>query len=306
MSDGDLIPFGKHKGRPIESLAEDQQYADWLVQQPWFRERHPKIYNIVINNFCEPSNTPDHNAIQARFLDDDFRLKFASIAIPRLWWYCQSNGEMAATLIDLVATKFLELKAKRDEKPCSVSNIWDYNDRKQITWELSASIGAVVGKDGKCRLVHISRPIFECKGVDVEFSVAAGMDGVIQERFRTDTGAVSNWSVVESKPWSKVAGLEDMSMSFNMSLKIEIKPSIGDDYPQVLRQMRRSGSTFLLTQSYHGEGVDKPTFIKFMDSQGVKVIFEHEIDSAEKISVDDFDREKISKAMSERIIFLGL
>jgi hypothetical protein len=36
---GEIIPFGKYKGQPIEALAGDPQYVAWLLQQDWFRVR---------------------------------------------------------------------------------------------------------------------------------------------------------------------------------------------------------------------------------------------------------------------------
>lgn len=71
----DLIPFGKYKGQRIEVLQNDQQYCDWLMSQEWFRERYSQINTIIVNNFQEPSETPEHNKIQARFLDEDYCLR---------------------------------------------------------------------------------------------------------------------------------------------------------------------------------------------------------------------------------------
>lgn len=74
MSDKDkVIPFGKYKGQPVEVLQGDPAYTDWLTAQPWLRERHAGIYQIIVNNFREPSETPEHNRLQARFLDPAFR-----------------------------------------------------------------------------------------------------------------------------------------------------------------------------------------------------------------------------------------
>lgn len=33
----DRIPLGKYKGWPIEELANDPKYVQWLIKQPWFR-----------------------------------------------------------------------------------------------------------------------------------------------------------------------------------------------------------------------------------------------------------------------------
>lgn len=83
MSD-DLIPFGKYRGQPIEALANDQQYADWLTAQPWFRERYSSLYTVIINNFSVATDTPEHNKLQARLLDDAFVVKLIRAVIPDL------------------------------------------------------------------------------------------------------------------------------------------------------------------------------------------------------------------------------
>jgi hypothetical protein len=36
----DVVNFGKYRGQPIEILASDRGYCDWLMAQPWFRDRH--------------------------------------------------------------------------------------------------------------------------------------------------------------------------------------------------------------------------------------------------------------------------
>jgi len=40
---GDIVPFGKYKGQPVEALQGDPAYADWLAAQPWFlRQGHAR------------------------------------------------------------------------------------------------------------------------------------------------------------------------------------------------------------------------------------------------------------------------
>ena len=72
----EVVPFGKYKGQPIELLAADPQYCDWLASQDWFRERYNKIYTVIINNFAQPEDTPEHNQMQAKFLDSSYTLAF--------------------------------------------------------------------------------------------------------------------------------------------------------------------------------------------------------------------------------------
>ena len=74
-----VVPFGKYKGQPVEAMAADRDYVDWLLAQPWFKDKHETIYTLVVNNFGEPSETPEHNALQALFLDDAFVKKVLAV-----------------------------------------------------------------------------------------------------------------------------------------------------------------------------------------------------------------------------------
>ena len=59
---GQIIPFGKYKGQSIEVLRNDPEYVQWMTTQDWFRERFAWFHTLIINNFGEASETPEHNA----------------------------------------------------------------------------------------------------------------------------------------------------------------------------------------------------------------------------------------------------
>jgi hypothetical protein len=73
----EVIPFGKYKGQPVEVLDSDPQYRNWLSEQAWVRERFPNLHTVIINHHGEPTETPEHNALQARFLSRTFVRCFA-------------------------------------------------------------------------------------------------------------------------------------------------------------------------------------------------------------------------------------
>ena len=78
--DKNLVPFGKYKGQPMEVMKMDTQYCDWIAQQDWFRERYGNLYQVIINNFTEPTETPEHNKLQILFLDNKFCLNFFKVS----------------------------------------------------------------------------------------------------------------------------------------------------------------------------------------------------------------------------------
>lgn len=75
----EVVPFGKYKGQPVEVLLADESYREWLMAQEWFRARYTTIYQTVINYGGEPQETPEHNEMQASFLDDERCFRLAKI-----------------------------------------------------------------------------------------------------------------------------------------------------------------------------------------------------------------------------------
>ena len=71
MEELPTIKFGKYKGNSVLDLLADENYVEWLKQQPWFAN-HKQIYNIVVNQTISTTNnskTPEHNKLQNYFLD---------------------------------------------------------------------------------------------------------------------------------------------------------------------------------------------------------------------------------------------
>jgi hypothetical protein len=176
-----VVPFGKYKGQPVEAMAADRAYMDWLLAQPWFKDQHKNIYTLIINNFAEPSETPEHNALQALFLDDVFVKRVLAV---------HHSGAI-------------------------YEGVWNHRrDFKSLPVEFWVS--------------------FERQGADV---------------------------------YVRAAGV-----GFN----VEIKPSVGDDYPAVLRQIRNiagNGRCILFLEHYNGVGATKLQFVELFNRSGVKVVF---------------------------------
>jgi len=106
-----IVPFGKYKGQPIELMANDPQYVNWALAQESIRKRYPDFVNIIINNFQTPSETPEHNAMQVKFLDKNFASQFAitahNITIPDTYtFHCEEPRFETKMGID-VSYKFI-------------------------------------------------------------------------------------------------------------------------------------------------------------------------------------------------------
>ena len=69
-----VFSFGKYKGRTLaELLATDPGYLQWIAAQGWFADRFAQLHAAVVSRGAAPDDTPEHNALQARFLDPNFK-----------------------------------------------------------------------------------------------------------------------------------------------------------------------------------------------------------------------------------------
>lgn len=206
----EMIPFGKYRGKPVEAMAEDHEYVQWLVGQDWFRSKYPTMFNVVINNFTEPQETPAHNKIQAMFLD----------------------AEVCNRLVALI------LKTARG--PSEGGKNWKVDSISEIE--------------------------FESGGIDV--------------RFRSIFWTLEDACELVKDPdhygyMIKVATGEKKLIKDQRQFAVEIKPSIGDDYPIVLRQMLRINDYLgrqkrvLVYDDFQASGVTESQMGQIFKTQGI-------------------------------------
>ena len=146
----DIIPFGKHKGRSVaEVMAVDPEYIEWLKMQPWLVQNFKPIYNFIIQHSTSNEDTPEHNALQVKFLDNKICCALAQLAWPML---PTSAGEIKitelqmedisdvsfrATVPEIKSIKFfIELKPSLgDDYPAVLRQIKEQMRRSMITHE---------------------------------------------------------------------------------------------------------------------------------------------------------------------------
>lgn len=249
----EMIPFGKYKGQPLEVLEHDPEYADWIAQQSWAKERYPQIVNIIINKFGESEETPDHNAMQAKFLDPS---------------YCV----MAAGALGMF--KF------RENPLNQVAEIVEFAKKHKI------EIGFYKPPSAERMVGHIE---LEVDAIDVQFQILS---------YGTAIATVKNYlSPNETRSTTII-----YANSRNWKLRLELKPTVGDDYPAVLRQMRNNGSDILVYGKYSGAGVTEEVFRRFFKSQGIDVISEAEIEAKrERLEPFFSQANKIAAEVNEAI-----
>lgn len=81
--DEEIVPFGKHKGKPVSVLLADQNYLKWCKDNKIFEKyTNTNLYNIVYNinvlPISQDAPTPEHNKLQNLFLDKNIQYAFVN------------------------------------------------------------------------------------------------------------------------------------------------------------------------------------------------------------------------------------
>lgn len=228
-----VVPFGKYRGSTVADLLNrDGDYARWIVSQAWVAERFAELHAAILCRGKASDDTPAHNALQARFLDPAFAIAFLL-----------STGLLSATpLDDRAAMQLAEcgrsegnplygaVKMRKAALALQHDTLAEYRQWAVDTGkeELLAHLGRPVAQErleidlddlGTREIISdLTDPLFEVR-TRVEFE-RNGIDVILAaEKFSRSGRFLGGHSVGP--------------------IGIELKPSVGDDYPSVMRQMRR-------------------------------------------------------------------
>lgn len=217
-----IVPFGKHKGKTVGELLErDPDYARWLTAQGWLAERFAELHAAILSRGAGSDDSPEHNALQGRFLAPVFRAAFvlaatgsAEVSRCRQGWF-ESDRREAARVIETCR-----------------GNVSFYEDRV-ATYSICPDGQPAISAAGKLKVaqdklaaaqlefdrvplpVFSSSVCFEARGIDVVLTWHPG----------------------------------------HRELSVEIKPSLGEDFPSVMRQMARLRVGHLLIETYNGRAL---------------------------------------------------
>lgn len=163
----EIVPFGKYKGQPIEVLQQDLPYLDWLRNQDWFKQNYQQINTIIINNFKEPDETPEHNKLQILFLEKDFCLKLAL-------YYNDINGYQR-TYLERIGTCDNNKKIQYPNYFNPLYKVVQKLNTTGICIELNPQTPKIDSvnytENVKEKTFIVSNAIFEKNSIDVSFSV---------------------------------------------------------------------------------------------------------------------------------------
>lgn len=238
--DADIVPFGKYKGRPLVDLIADRSYTDWLAAQPWFRQRYGTVYNLIVNTGAEPQDTPEHNAMQARFLDHDEALRLCSLylwgreRLFKCWEENEGRGLSAAQRANLVVAE------QHVSKICGLrfeAHGWDllinaltYLPAREIRPAVSMPCTCVCGKSCTWDSHSADEP-------EARWSRCYRVGGYGTRRSDTRQRhclltCPHTWG--DQQPYSYTTR---GATSTSVTLGVELKPTLGDEYPSVLREV---------------------------------------------------------------------
>lgn len=294
MSDN-VVSFGKYKDQPIDQIAaQDPKYIEWLMQQPWFASKFENLYKVVINNFNTGiSETPEHNAMQVKFLDENFTKSLGGIAtgftesrVNEL----TSNGRKQAVEFMRSFDPFISIDRPRHYLVTTFFNgeirlngqLITREDCDKLKDKFESEKHSKLAKEALEKVSSFlngsSRDLYErmdqlicVEGLEFE----KGSDVVF--RF------ICEWpdGISYNHPEFKVR-----RSSGGGILAVECKPTIGDDFPGVLRQMLaqrkivRCSHQVLLVGKYQGVGASVSQFIEMFKCNGIQVIFVADVESA--------------------------
>lgn len=249
----DIIPFGKYKGRSLKEVARvDADYLKWLQHQPWFKKKF--AVNVTVNNYSEgPSqDSPEHNALQARFLDEDFLMEiFAPFFGRDPVMMMQGNRDHDYQMVRSRADE----AAAQGPRPDYLYGQKDTRPR----WE-------IVEKNSWPDARIAWRTNFEVEGADV--SVRAWVP-----RFSADICKDKDAEVVTVEYFEVAPERYDIDLSTHLFwAKIECKPSIGEDYPAILRQMKRNKCEYLVYERFVAESVPLEKVKKIFAASEIRMI----------------------------------
>jgi uncharacterized protein (DUF3820 family) len=286
--EANIIPFGKYRGRLVaEVLVDDPAYLQWLSGQEWFRAKFTLLHQVIINRGAEPEETPDHNAMQVQFLDDDFCLRFIRCYRPEVDEMAR-KALQAALNADKDATRREIADAKRDLE----------GHRRQLEQHAEFAAGRNsyrpwdTAETLRARIEKITDKISDLQAYLAVLAGAEVESEMIKFQFKRDfeaCGVDAALTVTAECPYYDLAVTLDVAHrhyrnSYRSVLPVEIKPTVSDDYPAVLRQMKRNESAVLFVGEYTGKGATSEQFVKTFATADIRVVFARDVGAAGEMS----------------------
>lgn len=229
------VTFGKYKGQPISTLLGDTNYLEWLKQQQWFAAN--PLFNVIIQkqHVDKDEPTPQHNGLQNRFLSEDFCTRFVAALFP--------GDYVSDTLTPEQRQAWGELQGSPSNvfgPHCGQNRKYKYHivfedDQWYIQcdtenyYEILECFFAPSWK--------ISLKSFEpAGGGDVHLRIAGVSAGLLWTGYTQQEGRIIYDKSALNSPYDTIPAVKRWGQH---DVFIEVKPSLGDDYPCVLRRLKK-------------------------------------------------------------------
>lgn len=246
-----VLPFGKHKGLTVaEVLAKDPGYAEWLTAQGWLAERFAELHAAIATRGKDGDDTPEHNAMQVKFLDPLYRVACILAAFP---------GRLTKVRQDMQqgTMEWAEAAVRKAEY-----------DRRQ--WFSKPDPETGQDYHGYLR----NRPDYAERGAEADATLRATEDRLAQ--------AKASLPMLATTVAFEVRGVDVVireGFGFGSEIGVELKPSMGDDFPAVMRQMQRNNSRVLVVKGFSGTTVAEPLVRQMFGASGFILLFERDIEA---------------------------
>ena len=305
-------------------MLADTGYVEWLRSQPGVMEmlqrRSPTVFNILMVGAPKLDDSPEHNALEAKFLEESFQYAFIELATGKSVYSVSAglsaivNRELDAalnkykhgTILDWAARDCVEAKkhleqarekyagwAREDSHAHYQKEYKDYLRQKREN-EGRVKVGQLPIGPGRfpssheewlkeyrygswpTELQNLERKIVEAekllKAYEESYQkisanppqhVIPNRPGVrVEFECGYDIELLATWSA-EREFWKPPWEWDDYQFSEFLAERytliqqwrekrfcIELKPQMGDDFPAVLRQMKRNGADILVIGSF--------------------------------------------------------
>ncbi|MER6971170.1 hypothetical protein ABT304_08965 [Nocardioides sp. NPDC000445] len=283
----EIVTFGQYKGQPIEVLLADRNYCEWLLSRHRFAERESVLYQTIINYGGPPQDSPEHNQMQAKFLDKDYCLALAKLLDKENDYLTPTASNVEWEWLERWRAEFPDLIQETHE-PAGAAGIkfedggWDVTFNTYLPQVSVTMLDVPPCECGPC--VHECVEPSRCRGDDAvsaappTWDLAAPAWGDMEEKGteaeppqtttcahepckRRDPGMIgrahhtdcrwhgddfyrsANWRPAKAphRPmeWWQTGGIHTYRTEKTPWFAVELKPDLGDDFPSILRQVKR-------------------------------------------------------------------
>lgn len=255
-----VIPFGKHRGSTVaELLAKDPAYAEWLAAQGWLAQRFAELHAAILARGAGADDSPEHNRIQIRFLDPLFRAAIISL-----------TQNVQETRISDWNNRAWDLKETVRKLPSAITHA---QERIKINQEMlanSSSAGFAGGMPASYRNAQLAQAEQELLAKRAELADAQAKLATFPHLPLLSIVAFEQRGVDARINWGFLETISDYHP--DRFFNVEIKPTLGDDYPSVMRQMQRLQCQILLIETYTGLGVPLPLLRQMFTANSTQLI----------------------------------